>query len=312
MIAAWKNDHCKMATRRKKTNKNDYFRDNEEMAIMQYINETNEANKNKIFNKILYPALTTMIESIIRRYKLFVPDEEFDINFNDTISYLLTKINHFRPIITSYDRIEDETLQSCNTFSHMSKEDFRLKQRNAEPEDPEYVMVYFGKDETSGDGEWRYFKKTVHKYRAYSYCGTVCKNYLMYKSSQYSKKRKKNTSFDEVFEEINNSKKYTIDNVDSITLAEKLISDTATEIENMTNSPDEYELTDDEVLVGKVLASLLRNWETAIPTNGSSKLQKSSVLFYLREETRMTTKQVRDNMRPYKKLYYLLKQAELE
>ena len=48
-----------------------------------------------------------MIESIIRRYKLFIPDEDFDQNFNDTISYLLTKINNFKPVITGYDILED-------------------------------------------------------------------------------------------------------------------------------------------------------------------------------------------------------------
>ena len=93
---------------RKPKERKGYFYEVEENAINQYIHESNEAVKNQIFKDILYPALTTMIESIIRRYKLFVPNEEFDQNFNDTISYLLTKINHFRPIITSYDLIKSE------------------------------------------------------------------------------------------------------------------------------------------------------------------------------------------------------------
>ena len=93
---------------RKPKERKGYFYEKEENAIVQYINEKNVEEKNRIFNTILYPALTKMIESIIRRYKLFVPDEDFEQNFNDTISYLLTKIDHFKPRITGYDLIEDE------------------------------------------------------------------------------------------------------------------------------------------------------------------------------------------------------------
>ena len=67
---------------RKPKERKGYFYEEEENAIVKYINETNQEEKNKIFNSVLYPALTKMIESIIRRYKLFVPDEEFDQNFS--------------------------------------------------------------------------------------------------------------------------------------------------------------------------------------------------------------------------------------
>ena len=53
--------------------------------------------KNIIFNKTLLPAFTTMIESIIRRYNLHIPNEEFEDTFNDTISFLMSKIEHFDP-----------------------------------------------------------------------------------------------------------------------------------------------------------------------------------------------------------------------
>ena len=101
---------AEMAKRgRKPKERKGYFYENEEKAIVDYINETNIVEKNKIFNTILYPALTKMIESIIRRYKLFVPDEEFEQNFSDTISYLLTKINHFKPEIYCYDEYSGST-----------------------------------------------------------------------------------------------------------------------------------------------------------------------------------------------------------
>jgi hypothetical protein len=75
----------------------------------------------------------------------------------------------------------------------------------------------------------------------------------------------------------------------------------------MVNNYDEHLLNENEVKVGNALVDLLRNWEEVLPNGGSNKLQKSSVLYFLREETMMTTKEVRDNMKKYKCVYKLLK-----
>lgn len=234
---------------RKPKEKKGYFYETEEEAIVSYINETDTAKKNKIFNDILFPAFTKMIESIIRRYKLFVPDEEFEQNFNDTISYLLTKINHFNP-------------------------------------------------------------ESGHK--AYSYCGTVCRNYLMYKCTQYYKKKLRNSSYDDVYEEISNDEKFTTDDDEYASVAEKLIVKISDEIEDMIEKKEENGLTDNEVTVGKSLITLLRHWEEVLPNDGSNKLQKSSVLYFLREDTMMSTKEIRENMKRYKSAYNVLKSLELE
>lgn len=74
-----------------------------------------------------------MIESIIRRYNLYPPDENFQETFDDTISFLMTKIENFNV--------------------------------------------------DSG-------------YKAYSYCGTICKNYLIYKINQFNKNQKRNERYD--------------------------------------------------------------------------------------------------------------------
>ena len=71
-------------------------------------------------------------------------------------------------------------------------------------------------------------------------------------------------------------------------------------------------LTEDEVTVGNALINLMRNWEDVLPSTGSNKLQKSTILYFLREETMMTTKMVRDNMKKYRSIYYLFKEKELE
>lgn len=254
-----------------------------------------------------------MIESIIRRYKLFVPDEDFEQNFNDTISYLLTKINHFKPQITGYDLIENEKEIEKHSFTMISEEVLKTKLRDASDDDPEYVVVYFGfDDENESDINKKYYKKNTHNYKAYSYCGTVCKNYLMFKSTQYAKKKIRNTSYDEVFEELCNCTKYSTNDVNYTEIAEKLVKDIANEIERMIENAEENLLNENEIKVGNALIELLRNWEEVLPNGGSNKLQKSSVLYFLREETMMTTKEVRDNMKKYKCIYKILKKMAVE
>lgn len=298
---------------RKPKEKKGYFYEKEENAIIQYINEEDIIEKNRIFNEVIYPALTKMIESIIRRYKLFVPDEDFDQNFNDTISYLLTKINHFRSVITGYELIENEKEIDKHDFVVMSEDDLKQKLRDASEDDPEYVVVFLGfDDENNDDIEKRYYKKETHNYKAYSYCGTVCKNYLMFKSTQYQKKKIRNASYDEVYDEISNSVQYSTDDGNHFEMVEKLVSDIANEIEKMVENYNDHLLSENEVKVGVALVNLLRNWEEVLPNGGSNKLQKSSVLYFLREETMMTTKEVRDNMKKYKCVYKLLKKMAIE
>lgn len=298
---------------RKPKERKGYFYEKEETAIIQYIHEENIEEKNRIFNTVIYPALTKMIESIIRRYKLFVPDEDFDQNFNDTISYLLTKINHFKPQITGYDLIENEKEIAKHHFVMMSEEDLKQKLRDASEEDPEYIVVYFGfDDDDESNINKKYYKKETHNYKAYSYCGTVCKNYLMFKSTQYAKKKMRNTSYDEIFEELCNSTRYSTEDINYTEVVEKLVTDIADEIERMTDNAELHLLNENEIKVGNALVDLLRNWEEVLPNGGSNKLQKSSVLYFLREETMMTTKEVRDNMKKYKCVYKLLKKMAIE
>ena len=298
---------------RKPKERKGYFYEKEETAIIQYIHEENIEEKNRIFNTVIYPALTKMIESIIRRYKLFVPDEDFDQNFNDTISYLLTKINHFKPQITGYDLIENEKEIAKHHFVMMSEEDLKQKLRDASEEDPEYVVVYFGfDDDDESNINKKYYKKETHNYKSYSYCGTVCKNYLMFKSTQYAKKKMRNTSYDEIFEELCNSTRYSTEDINYTEVVEKLVTDIADEIERMTDNAELHLLNENEIKVGNALVDLLRNWEEVLPNGGSNKLQKSSVLYFLREETMMTTKEVRDNMKKYKCVYKLLKKMAIE
>jgi len=72
-----------------------YFGEEQEQAVIRYLESESEKEKNKIFNEYLKEPLTIMVESIIRRYKLYRKDLEFNEIHTDTMSFLMTKISKF-------------------------------------------------------------------------------------------------------------------------------------------------------------------------------------------------------------------------
>jgi hypothetical protein len=79
---------------RKRTQKI-YFGEEQEKAVIRYIETKSEEEKNKIFNEYLKEPLEIMVESIIRRYKLYRKDFVFRDLHTDTMSFLVTKINKY-------------------------------------------------------------------------------------------------------------------------------------------------------------------------------------------------------------------------
>lgn len=320
---------------RKPKERKGYFYEKEEQAIVDYITTQNTEEKNKIFNTILMPALTKMIESIIRRYKLFVPEEEFQQTFNDTISYLVTKINNFKPEMWVYKEITEnppeppvdltatsfiELKKTINERSPKYIRVFREEPRNLDdmyyPVEIETMKKWrkeHPEDKPAEEPLYKLYKLELRHYKAYSYCGTVCKNYLIYKNIQYTKNKQRNLPYDEMLDDFARDPRYVAPEEEShLSMVERLIKEMSAEIKNMMANREKNSLTDNEMKVGMALTELLDRWEDVLNVDGSNKLQKSSVLYFLREETMMTTKEVRDNMRAFKKAYYLLKKGMLE
>lgn len=229
-----------------------YFYEEQEEAVKEYLTSTNPIRRNQIFNDILLPAFTTMIESIIRRYNLHIPNEEFEDTFNDTISFLMSKIEHFDP-----DKIS---------------------------------------------------KKTGKSFKAYSYCGTVCKNYLLHKRIEYGKEIERASSYDTMCEQLNDDLRYSSYVTEQPGLLGEVINGAVFAIKDIMNGNVKGTLNEKEILVGQALITLLENWEDILTDNGSNKLNKSSILYYLRESTRLTTKEVRDSMKKYKNAYFVIKE----
>ena len=235
--------------RKKKNVRKGYFFEEQEDAVVRY-NATDDAvEKDKIFREILQPAFTKMIESIIRRYNLYPQDEVFEQTFNDTLSFLMTKISKFNP--------------------------------------------------ESG-------------YKAYSYCGTICKNYLIYKINLYAKNQKRVLPYESISTEIDENIRYSY-NIEETTqgFLNSLIKRTIQEINKTIEESKEDELTPNERKVGLALINVLENWENLFCDMGSNKFNKSSILLFLKESTCLTTKEIRDGMKKYKSMYYFIKQKML-
>lgn len=238
-----------MRGRKPKSNRKGYFYEEEENAFVNYLKSESKKEKEEIFNNILLPAFTKMTESIIRRYKLYPPDEEYIDTFNDTISFLMTKIEKFNP---------------------------------------------------------------ESNFKAYSYCGTIIKNYLIYKINLFHKNLKRNESFEDIQNELNESTKYSTENEKNILFLEELINNIIDKIKEMIENKIKYKLSEDEIIVGEALIDLLSNWDDLLVTDGSNKFNKSSVLLLLKEYTNMPTKEVRKCMKKYKNAYFLIKDSMLE
>lgn len=243
-----------MEDTKSKDKKKWYFSDEEEDAVAKYLEIEDPVEREKIFNDKLLPAFNKMAEAIIRRYKLYTPDESFDDIFDDAMSFMMTKLEKFNPNMG---------------------------------------------------------------YKAYSYCGTVIKNYLIYRSNQYIKNQKRFASYDSFSNDqlggITNTIKYSTDSDTSdIAFFNDLMRNTAKDIEKIIADPKSNKLSDKQIKVGRALIELLTNWEDVFTKMGSDKFNKSSILLFLKEYTLMTTKEIRDNMKVYKSQYYKIKKAMLD
>jgi len=221
---------------RKRTQKI-YFGEEQEQAVVRYLESESEVEKNKIFNQYLKDPLITMVESIIRRYKLYRKDFEFNDLHADTMSFLITKINKF--------------------------------------------------DHTKN-------------YKAYSYFGTICKNYLMGAIQKDTKEQNRNVSYDDISSDIEERDDllYEIDEdvVDYSEVINKLII-------TLENFVEKENLTDNEKKLGYALIEIFSNFDKIFQVGDGNKFNKNLILLSLREMTSLNTKEIRTSLKRYKKLY---------
>lgn len=152
--------------------------------------------------------------------------------------------------------------------------------------------------------------------KAYSYYGTICKNYLMNEMGKDSRKTKRNQWYDDYSDTLEEDDKlsYVIDEPDDYT--SNLIKDMVKEIDQVLNDSTlegKKQLTENERKLGQALKEILSNWENFLDDGSKSpKYHKNSILASIRNYTQLTTKDIRSSLVRYKKIYKLLKNTKIE
>ncbi len=223
-----------------------YFDVREEEAVRAFLLAESFEEKNKIYNEYLRGPLDKMISSIIRRYKLYRKDMDFREIHTDTHSFLMTKVDKFKP---------------------------------------------------------------AKEKKAYSYFGTICKNYLMGQIMKDQKETNRKISYEDISSDLQHSPDmiYHIDDYNLTT--EEIIKKFLIKLKD---SLAEKNITEQEIKLGHALFYIFENYNDIFLDTSNNKFNKNIILFELREMTNLSTKEIRNSIKRYKKIYYQLVQDLLK
>jgi hypothetical protein len=209
----------------------------EEQAVVDYITAETKKEKEVIYNSLLKDPLNKMIDSIIRRYKLYRKDMSYEDIHSDTHSFLMTKVDKFKP------------------------------------------------DKNK---------------KAYSYFGTICKNYLMGQIQKDQKDSNRKISYEDIsstLEQRSDMVYYLeFEGADAEKVIEIFLGDLKNHLKTTT-------MNDCERKLGNALIELFDNYSNIFIGNNNNKFNKNIILFELREMTNLTTKEIRNYLKKYKFLY---------
>lgn len=153
--------------------------------------------------------------------------------------------------------------------------------------------------------------KSGKKTKAYSYCQTIIRNYYRDHGKKTYLDKKVNLPYHDYSEEIqnNNEFSYEIDydqNDETLMLINLIVN----EIKKTINRGN---LKENEIIVGDAIINILENWDWLFMENTpkgkydktiTNKFQKSKIFLYLKEYTRLSSKEIRDSLKVYKTLYF--------
>ena len=143
------------------------------------------------------------------------------------------------------------------------------------------------------------FKPAKNK-KAYSYFGTICKNYLMGQILKDQKETNRKISYEDISSTLENRPDMVyyieFEKVD----AEKIINVFLTDLKvYVTNNVD----NENELKLGHALIELFDNYGNIFIGNDNNKFNKNIVLLSLREMTNLNTKEIRIYLKKFKVLY---------
>ena len=223
-----------------------YFGEPQEMAVRMFLTASTFTERNDIYVEFLRDPLNKMIDSIIRRYKLYRKNEEFKDIHADVLSFLMTKAEKFKP------------------------------EKNK---------------------------------KAYSYFGTICKNYLMGQIIKDQKLQKRNISYENVSTYLEKRDDLIYYMGTEPTDHTKIFISLIDKIEDfMTHN----QLNENEFKIGSALIEVFTNYDEIFIHGEGNKFNKNLVLLNLREMTNLSTKEIRNALKKYKMIYKVLTQERDE
>jgi len=137
--------------------------------------------------------------------------------------------------------------------------------------------------------------------KAYSYFGTICKNYLMGQIIKDQKETNRKIPYEDISTDLESRPDmvYYLDN-DSID-TETVITEYIDELKLFISKS---QLNENETKLGHSLVELFENYDSIFVGNDNKKFNKNLVLLSLREMTNLSTKEIRLSMKKFKKLYF--------
>ncbi len=252
-----------MPRKRKKNtgNKNYYFGEEQEQAIIKYKHSTSFEERNILYKTYLEKAFNIMADAIFGMYH--AKNRKCDDDERVSIQY--------------------------TAISHLVEQ-----------------MVKFDPTRITKKGE---------PAKAYSYCQTIVRNFYKDIDKRLHKEKIQILPFEDFHEQIEqrNEYKYEIDYDEQVELQELItivVGKLRIKIDTDTS------LKKNEIIVGDAIIDILCNWntlfleETEVGKYGkkvSSNFTKNKILFYLKENTRLSTKEIRASMKCFKELYFMEK-----
>jgi len=278
-----------------------YFAEREEQAVIDYITGTTAEGKNRIYNEILLVPFRKMIESILRRYPIYIGNYDIVEVESNARSHLIEHMIKYRPFIIEYNETGSPKWTKSSIYKY-----FIIEEAN------EKLKSLIKKD----DYNYRLFKS-----KAYSYCQTIIRNYYKDHGKKSYIEKKINLSFDDHIDEINENIEYSYElELETHHQFEQLINTVVEKIETKINADDTI-MKRNEIIVGDAIVNVLKNWHILFMEDTpegkynkriTNKFAKNKILLFLKEQTGLSTKEIRIAIKPFKEIYFIEKMDYLE
>jgi len=282
----------------KKTS-NQYFADKEEQAVINYINSDSLEEKNKIYNDILIEPFRKMIQSILRRYPIHIGNYGMEEVESNALTHLIEHMVKYRPFIIERRKTDSEDgkwYKLGDKYRFFGSLDAENKLEILKGLDDGYVYRIFYS-------------------RAFSYCQTIIRNHYKDHSKKSYTEKKVNLPFDDYIDDINENLEFTYEiETEAQHQLERLINSVVNKIEKRIET--DLTIKKNEEIVGDAIINVLKNWQVLFMEDSpdgrynkkvTNKFAKNKILLYLKEQTGLTTKEIRVGIKPFRDIYFLEK-----